>query len=69
MEFVGIEKQLFEELVRKFEYFEHRVMEICNRSGHGNLQPGERQDVAQVDGQSGRVPVSEHLAPHLADTP
>ena len=31
MEFVGIEKQLFEELVRKFEYFEHRVMEICNR--------------------------------------
>ena len=31
MEFVGIEKQLFEELVRKFEYFEHRVMEVCNR--------------------------------------
>ena len=31
MEFVGIEKQLFEELVHKFEYFEHRVMEICNR--------------------------------------
>ena len=30
MEFVGIEKKLFEELVRKFEYFEHRVMEICN---------------------------------------
>ena len=28
MEFVGIEKQLFEELVRKFEYFEHRVMDI-----------------------------------------
>ena len=48
MEFVGIEKQLFEELVRKFEYFEHRVMEIA--SGHGNLQPGERQDPAQVDG-------------------
>ena len=39
MEFVGIEKQLFEELVHKFEYL------------------------------SGRVPVSEHLAPHLADTP
>ena len=34
MEFVGIEKQLFEELVRKFEYFEHA-------SGHGNLQPGK----------------------------
>ena len=62
MEFVGIEKQLFEELVHKFEYFEHRVMEICN------LQPGERQDAAQVDGQSGRMPVSEHFAPHLADT-
>ena len=31
MEFVGIEKQVFEELVRKFEYFEHRVMEIYSR--------------------------------------
>ena len=51
MEFVGIEKQLFE------------------ASGHGNLQLVERQDVAQVDGQSGRMPVSEHLAPYPADTP
>ena len=45
MEFVGIEKQLFEELMRKFEYFEHRVMEICNRENDRTL--------AQVDGQSG----------------
>jgi hypothetical protein BACCOPRO_01355 len=37
MEFVGIEKQLFEELVRKFEYFEHRVMEICNRKSDRTL--------------------------------
>ena len=37
MEFVGIEKQLFEELVRKFEYFEHRVMEICNRENDRTL--------------------------------
>ena len=26
MEFVGIEKQLFEELVRKFEYFENGTL-------------------------------------------
>ena len=37
MEFVGIEKQLFEELMRKFEYFEHRVMEICNRENDRTL--------------------------------
>jgi len=40
MEFVGIEKQLFEELVRKFEYFEHRVMEICNRENDRTLHSG-----------------------------
>lgn len=40
MEFVGIEKQLFEELVRKFEYFEHRVMEICNRKMTGRCTSG-----------------------------
>ena len=61
MEFVGIEKQLFEELVRKFEYFEHRVMEICNRENDRTLHKWmDNQDV---------VPVSEHLAPHLTDTP
>ena len=73
MEFVGIEKQLFEELVHKFEYFEHRVMEICNRENDRTLHKWmDNQDVcryaAQVDGQSGRMPVSEHFAPHLADT-
>ena len=37
MEFVGIEKQLFEELVRKFECFEHLVMEICIRENDRTL--------------------------------
>jgi len=61
MEFVGIEKQLFEEFVRKFEYFEHRVMEICNRENDRTLHKWmDNQDV---------WPVSEHLSPHLADTP
>lgn len=61
MEFVGIEKQLFEEFVRKFEYFEHRVMEICNRENDRTLHKWMgNQDV---------WPVSEHLSPHLADTP
>lgn len=46
MEFVGIEKQLFEELVRKFEYFEHRVMEICNRENDRTLHKWmDNQDV------------------------
>ena len=48
MEFVGIEKQLFEELVRKFEYFEHRVMEICNRENDRTLHKWmDNQDVCQ----------------------
>ena len=46
MEFVGIEKQLFEEFVRKFEYFEHRVMEICNRENDRTLHKWmDNQDV------------------------
>ena len=49
MEFVGIEKQLFEELVRKFEYFEHRVMEICNRENDRTLHKWmDNQDVCQM---------------------
>lgn len=60
MEFVGIEKQLFEELVRKFEYFEHRVIEICNRENDRTLHKW-------MDNQD--MPVSEHLAPYPADTP
>jgi hypothetical protein len=48
MEFVGIEKQLFEELVRKFEYFEHRVMEICNRENDRTLHKWmDNQDVCR----------------------
>ena len=49
MEFVGIEKQLFEELVRKFEYFEHRVMEICNRENDRTLHKWmDNQDVCRI---------------------
>ena len=49
MEFVGIEKQLFEELVRKFEYFEHRVMEICNRENDRTLHKWmDNQDVCRM---------------------
>ena len=48
MEFVGIEKQLFEELVRKFEYFEHRVMDICNRENDRTLHKWmDNQDVCR----------------------
>ena len=48
MEFVGIEKQLFEELERKFEYFEHRVMEICNRENDRTLHKWmDNQDVCR----------------------
>ena len=48
MEFVGIEKQLFEELVHKFEYFEHRVMEICNRENDRTLHKWmDNQDVCR----------------------
>lgn len=48
MEFVGIEKQLFEELVRKFEYFEHRVMEICNWENDRTLHKWmDNQDVCR----------------------
>lgn len=48
MEFVGIEKQLFEELVRKFEYFEHWVMEICNRENDRTLHKWmDNQDVCR----------------------
>ena len=48
MEFVGIEKQLFEELMRKFEYFEHRVMEICNRENDRTLHKWmDNQDVCR----------------------
>ena len=48
MEFVGIEKQLFEELVRKFEYFEQRVMEICNRENDRTLHKWmDNQDVCR----------------------
>lgn len=48
MEFVGIEKQLFEELVRKFEYFEHRVMEICYRENDRTLHKWmDNQDVCR----------------------
>ena len=49
MEFVGIEKQLFEELVRKFEYFEHRIMEICNRENDRTLHKWmDNQDVCRM---------------------
>ena len=49
MEFVGIEKQLFEELVRKFEYFEHRVMEVCNRENDRTLHKWmDNQDVCRM---------------------
>ena len=49
MEFVGIEKQLFEELMRKFEYFEHRVMEICNRENDRTLHKWmDNQDVCRM---------------------
>ena len=49
MEFVGIEKQLFEELVRKFEYFEHRVIEICNRENDRTLHKWmDNQDVCRM---------------------
>ena len=49
MEFVGIEKQLFEELVRKFEYFERRVMEICNRENDRTLHKWmDNQDVCRM---------------------
>ena len=49
MEFVGIEKQLFEEFVRKFEYFEHRVMEICNRENDRTLHKWmDNQDVCRM---------------------
>ena len=49
MEFVGIEKQLFEELVRKFEYFEHRVMEICNRENDRTQHKWmDNQDVCRM---------------------
>ena len=49
MEFVGIEKQLFEELVRKFEYFEHRVMEICYRENDRTLHKWmDNQDVCRM---------------------
>ena len=49
MEFVGIEKQLFEELVRKFEYFEHRVMDICNRENDRTLHKWmDNQDVCRM---------------------
>lgn len=37
MEFVGIEKQMFEEMVRKFEQFEQKVMEICNQRNDKKL--------------------------------
>jgi hypothetical protein len=48
MEFVGIEKQLFEELVRKFEYFEYRVMDICNRENDRTLHKWmDNQDVCR----------------------
>ena len=40
MEFVGIEKQLFEELVRKFEYFEHRVMIFATGRTTGRCTSG-----------------------------
>ena len=51
MEFVGIEKQLFEELVRKFEYFEHRVMEICNRENDRTLHKwmGDKLSKHEID--------------------
>ena len=49
MEFVGIEKQLFEELVHKFEYFEHRVMEICNWENDRALHKWmDNQDVCRM---------------------
>lgn len=37
MEFVGIEKQMFEEMVRKFEQFEQKVMEICKQRNDKKL--------------------------------
>ncbi len=37
MKFVGVEKQLFEEFVQKFEYFEHRAVEICDRENDRTL--------------------------------
>lgn len=37
MEFVGIEKQMFEEMVRKFEQFKQKVMEICNQRNDKKL--------------------------------
>ena len=56
MEFVGIEKQLFEELVRKFEYFEHRVMEICNRENDRTLHKWmDNQDVCRMLNISART--------------
>ena len=48
MDFVGIETHLFEELLRKFEYFEHRVMEICNRENDRPLPKWlDNQDVCR----------------------
>ena len=56
MEFVGIEKQLFEELVRKFEYFEYRVMDICNRENDRTLHKWmDNQDVCRYLNISPRV--------------
>ena len=45
---LGIEKLLFEELVRMFEYFEHRVMEICSRKNDRTLHKWmDNQDVCR----------------------
>ena len=56
MEFVGIEKQLFEELVRKFEYFEHRVMDICNRENDRTLH---KPRTLQTLRDNGTLPFSQ----------
>ena len=45
---LGIEKLLFEELVRMFEYFKHRVMEICSRKNDRTLHKWmDNQDVCR----------------------
>lgn len=58
-EFVIISKDVFEEMVGKFNRFSDRVNEILGKREEGRAQP--------LDGQSGCLPAAAHQSENFAD--